>query len=149
MPCITETNYLAIVKVIVLVQFGDASGATLNTKDSRAIRSICLLEDRIGAVTEFQRRGGTNRIGRDHRRSRGGPSPTSPTDAPARPPQQTGKEVLALMAEGRSNSEIERSLELSVPAVNKHIRNVFLKLDLPSDIDGHRRVLAVLTYLRG
>ncbi len=38
-----------------------------------------------------QRRGGTNRIGRDHRRSRSGPSTTSPTDAPARPPQQTGK----------------------------------------------------------
>jgi DNA-binding NarL/FixJ family response regulator len=59
------------------------------------------------------------------------------------------REVLGLMAEGRSNAAIASSLVLSVGAVEKHIANIFQKLRLaPSDTD-HRRVLAVLEYLRG
>jgi DNA-binding NarL/FixJ family response regulator len=58
------------------------------------------------------------------------------------------REVLALMAEGRSNRAISEALYVSEGAVEKHIRNIFTKLGLvPSDAD-HRRVLAVLTYLR-
>ena len=58
------------------------------------------------------------------------------------------REVLSLMAEGRSNVAIARRLVVSERAIEKHISNIFLKLDLPpSDID-HRRVLAVLEYLR-
>jgi DNA-binding NarL/FixJ family response regulator len=57
------------------------------------------------------------------------------------------REVLALMAEGRSNAAIASELVVSGRAVEKHIANVFTKLDLfPSDSD-HRRVLAVLHYL--
>jgi DNA-binding NarL/FixJ family response regulator len=57
------------------------------------------------------------------------------------------RDVLALMAEGHSNSAIARSLVISDGAVEKHIGNVFSKLGLlPSDA-GHRRVLAVLRYL--
>jgi len=57
------------------------------------------------------------------------------------------REVLALMAEGRSNGAIAADLVISPRAVEKHIANVFAKLALlPSD-DGHRRVLAVLRYL--
>jgi DNA-binding NarL/FixJ family response regulator len=57
------------------------------------------------------------------------------------------REVLALMAEGRSNAAIAAELVVSPRAVEKHIANVFTKLDLfPSDSD-HRRVLAVLRYL--
>jgi DNA-binding NarL/FixJ family response regulator len=59
------------------------------------------------------------------------------------------REVLALMAEGRSNSAIARALVVSDGAVEKHVRNIFTKLDLPQDEDQHRRVLAVLTYLGG
>jgi DNA-binding NarL/FixJ family response regulator len=56
-------------------------------------------------------------------------------------------EVLALMAEGRSNAAIAAALVVSPRAVEKHIANVFAKLTLlPSD-DSHRRVLAVLRYL--
>jgi DNA-binding NarL/FixJ family response regulator len=56
-------------------------------------------------------------------------------------------EVLGLMAEGRSNAAIAEELVISARAVEKHIANVFAKLDLfPSDSD-HRRVLAVLRYL--
>ncbi|WP_374223789.1 LuxR C-terminal-related transcriptional regulator [Streptomyces sp. ISL-11] len=58
------------------------------------------------------------------------------------------REVLGLMAEGRTNSAIARQLVVSDGAVEKHVSNIFLKLGLsPSDGD-HRRVLAVLTYLR-
>jgi DNA-binding NarL/FixJ family response regulator len=58
------------------------------------------------------------------------------------------REVLALMAEGRSNTAIAERLVVSEGAVEKHIGNVFGKLDLPPSDETHRRVLAVLTYLR-
>jgi DNA-binding NarL/FixJ family response regulator len=58
------------------------------------------------------------------------------------------REVLALMAEGRSNTAIARHLVVSEGAVEKHVRNIFTKLDLPPDEEQHRRVLAVLTYLQ-
>jgi DNA-binding NarL/FixJ family response regulator len=58
------------------------------------------------------------------------------------------REVLALMAEGRSNTAIARQLVISEGAVEKHVRNIFTKLDLPPDHELNRRVLAVLAYLR-
>ena len=57
-------------------------------------------------------------------------------------------EVLALMAEGRTNAAIARAMVVTPGAVEKHISNIFGKLDLPATDDDHRRVLAVLTYLR-
>jgi DNA-binding NarL/FixJ family response regulator len=57
------------------------------------------------------------------------------------------REVLALMAEGRSNAAVASGLFVSEKAVSKHIANVFMKLDLPPSGDDNRRVLAVLTYL--
>jgi DNA-binding NarL/FixJ family response regulator len=58
------------------------------------------------------------------------------------------RELLALMAEGHSNTAIASRLMVSASAVEKHIGNVFAKLGLPPDDSQHRRVLAVLTYLR-
>jgi DNA-binding NarL/FixJ family response regulator len=58
------------------------------------------------------------------------------------------RELLALMAEGHSNTAIAERLVLSASAVEKHIGNVFAKLGLPPDDAQHRRVLAVLAYLR-
>ncbi|MET8568871.1 response regulator transcription factor [Streptomyces sp. NPDC004783] len=58
------------------------------------------------------------------------------------------REVLALMAEGRSNGAIARRLVVSDAAVGKHIGNILTKLDLPPADETHRRVLAVLAYLR-
>jgi DNA-binding NarL/FixJ family response regulator len=59
------------------------------------------------------------------------------------------REVLALMAEGRTNSAIAHSLVISEGAVEKHVANIFSKLDLPATPTDHRRVLAVLRYLEG
>ena len=59
------------------------------------------------------------------------------------------REVLALMAEGRSNTAIASRLVVSGRAVEKHVANIFTKLDLPPSDADHRRVLAVLRYLNG
>jgi DNA-binding NarL/FixJ family response regulator len=58
------------------------------------------------------------------------------------------REVLSLMAEGRTNNAIARALVVTPGAVEKHISSIFGKLDLPATDDDHRRVLAVLTFLR-
>jgi DNA-binding NarL/FixJ family response regulator len=57
------------------------------------------------------------------------------------------REVLALMAEGRSNSGIAHRLWITEGAVEKHVRSILAKLDLPVTEDDHRRVLAVVTFL--
>jgi DNA-binding NarL/FixJ family response regulator len=58
------------------------------------------------------------------------------------------REVLGLMAEGRSNAGIAESLVLTVGAVEKHVQSILSKLDLPQSATDHRRVLAVLAYLQ-
>jgi DNA-binding NarL/FixJ family response regulator len=58
------------------------------------------------------------------------------------------RQVLGLMAEGRSNVAITRQLRLSAKTVETHVGNIFTKLDLLPTADDHRRVLAVVTYLR-
>jgi len=58
------------------------------------------------------------------------------------------REVLGLMAEGRSNAGIAQSLVLTIGAVEKHVQSILSKLDLPQSAGDHRRVLAVLAYLQ-
>ncbi|MFE5025788.1 response regulator [Streptomyces sp. NPDC056656] len=72
------------------------------------------------------------------------PRPTSPLD------HLTGRErdVLALMAEGHSNEAIAQRLVIGGKTVETHVRNIFGKLRLEQDLLEHRRVRAVLTYLR-
>jgi DNA-binding NarL/FixJ family response regulator len=58
------------------------------------------------------------------------------------------QEVLALMAEGRSNAGISRKLWVAEGTVEKHVRHILAKLQLPETTDDHRRVLAVIAFLR-
>ncbi|HEV7707607.1 MAG TPA: response regulator transcription factor [Asanoa sp.] len=69
-------------------------------------------------------------------------------DDPLRELTAREREVLGLMAEGMSNTAIARKLVVTEGAVEKHVRNIFTKLDLHQDEEQHRRVLAVLAYLR-
>ncbi|MGI5417285.1 response regulator transcription factor [Actinomadura luteofluorescens] len=106
-----------------------------------------LLKERIGRLTEFFEAirqvadGGTvldPEVVRQLLRHRRDPlSRLSPRE----------REVLGLMAEGRTNIAIGRTLAIGQAAVSKHIGNIVNKLELPPG-EGHRRVLAVLTYLR-
>jgi DNA-binding NarL/FixJ family response regulator len=73
-------------------------------------------------------------------RSRGAPSPLARLT-----PRE--REVLSLLAEGRSNAAVADGLVLSERAVEKHINSIFAKLDLPESRDAHRRVKAVLLFL--
>jgi serine/threonine-protein kinase PknK len=57
------------------------------------------------------------------------------------------REILALMAQGKSNSGIAKSLYITEGSVEKHISNILSKLDIKVGDENHRRVLAVLTYL--
>jgi DNA-binding NarL/FixJ family response regulator len=58
------------------------------------------------------------------------------------------REILGLIAEGRTNKGVGDRLGLSASAVRKHVSSIFTKLDLPAGEDDHRRILAVLAYLR-
>ncbi|WP_221475498.1 response regulator [Sphaerisporangium rubeum] len=108
-----------------------------------------LLKDRIGDVREFV--DAVERVAAGHTvvdpevvrqllsRRRGPLSRLTPRE----------REVLGLVAEGRSNAAIARVLVVTEAAVSKHIAAILTKLDLPPAADDHRRVLAVLAYLRG
>jgi DNA-binding NarL/FixJ family response regulator len=70
-------------------------------------------------------------------------------DQPLRELTAREREVLGLMAEGRSNAAVAARLFITEKAVSKHINNIFSKLRLPPSDDDNRRVLAVLAYLNG
>jgi DNA-binding NarL/FixJ family response regulator len=74
-----------------------------------------------------------------------GPRVSGPLDALS----EREREVLALMAEGRSNKAICDRLFLSPKTVEAHVTHIFMKLDVDASADDHRRVLAVLAFLRG
>ena len=112
-----------------------------------------LLKERVGEVRAFvdavQRvaTGGTaldREVVAELMRSRGDRAGDSALDDLT--PRES--EVLGLMAEGRTNAAIARAMVVTPGAVEKHISSIFGKLDLPSTDDDHRRVLAVLAYLR-
>jgi DNA-binding NarL/FixJ family response regulator len=70
-----------------------------------------------------------------------------PDDNPLQHLSHREREVLALMAAGRSNKAIAERLYITEHTVEKHVKNIFLTLHLPQSPDDHRRVLAVVTYL--
>jgi DNA-binding NarL/FixJ family response regulator len=112
-----------------------------------------LLKERVGdvkafvAAVESVARGGTaldREVVSELVRRRGGDGGDGALSALT--PRE--REVLGLMAEGKTNTAIARSLVVTAGAVEKHISNIFSKLDLPATDEDHRRVLAVLAYLR-
>jgi DNA-binding NarL/FixJ family response regulator len=136
--------------VLVLSQYVEVSYADDLLADGRGGIGY-LLKDRVSEVSDFL--DGLSRVAAGGtvldpevvaqlfaRRRRGDPLRTL-----------TGREreVLGLMAEGRSNTAIAKHLVVTEGAVEKHVRNIFTKLDLPPDEEQHRRVLAVLAYLKG
>jgi DNA-binding NarL/FixJ family response regulator len=137
------------VGVLVLSQYVE-SGYALELLADSAEGVGYLLKDRVGDVTEFAaavRRvadGGTALDSEVVSRLVGSRRGTGPLD------QLTAREreVLQLMAEGRSNQGIAERLVITERAVEKHVTSIFQKLRLPPASADHRRVLAVLTYLR-
>jgi DNA-binding NarL/FixJ family response regulator len=108
-----------------------------------------LLKDRVSDVAEFAA---------SVRRVAAGGSALDPavvsllvgnrTDNPLDELTPREREVLELMAEGRSNQGIATRLVVTEHAVEKHVRNIFQKLEIQTDAEDHRRVLAVLAFLQ-
>jgi DNA-binding NarL/FixJ family response regulator len=108
-----------------------------------------LLKDRVLAVDDF--------LGAADRVAAGGSALDPKVVASLLSPRAAGplgelsereRDVLELMAEGLTNSGIAKRLYLSERTIEAHVRHLLMKLDLPESEDGHRRVLAVLAYLR-
>ncbi|MEV4946037.1 response regulator transcription factor [Streptomyces sp. NPDC053755] len=136
LPVLVLSQYVQRTYAADLLDAGDGTGVGY------------LLKDRVGQVEEFLdavtrvAAGGTvvdpevvRQLLRRHRDPLAALTPRE-------------REVLALVAEGHSNGETARRLVVTEAAVGKHIGNILAKLNLPPAEDTHRRVLAVLTYLR-
>jgi DNA-binding NarL/FixJ family response regulator len=137
------------VGVLVLSQYVEAAYAMELLAES-AEGVGYLLKDRVSDVNEFA--DAVRRVGE-------GGSALDPTivsqlvgrrrrDDPIDRLTPREREVLGLMAEGRSNSGIAEQLVVTERAVEKHVTSIFSKLRLPAAAEDHRRVLAVLAYLR-
>jgi DNA-binding NarL/FixJ family response regulator len=135
--------------VLVLSQYIEP-GYALELLSESAEGVGYLLKDRVSDVAEF-----TAAV----RRVAEGGSALDPTvvsqlvgrrrrDDPLADLTPREREVLSLMAEGRSNQGIAEALVVTERAVEKHVTSIFGKLRLPAAVEDHRRVLAVLTFLR-
>ncbi|GAA2900396.1 DNA-binding response regulator [Actinoplanes cyaneus] len=135
--------------VLVLSQYAATAYAAELLGPSGRAGVGYLLKDRVGEVADFS--DAVSRVAAGEtvidpdvvRQLLNRPRTTNPLDRLT----AREREVLGQMAEGHNNPSIARTLGISDAAVAKHIGNIFTKLDLP-ETDGHRRVLAVLTYLR-
>jgi len=136
--------------VLVLSQYVEVSYADDLLADRMGAVGY-LLKDRVSQVGEFL--DGLRRVA-------GGGTVLDPEvvsqllvrrrrDDPLRNLTPREREVLGLMAEGMSNTAIARKMVVTEGAVEKHVRNIFTKLNLHQDEEQHRRVLAVLAYLQG
>ncbi|MEA2228130.1 MAG: hypothetical protein QOF04_1760 [Solirubrobacteraceae bacterium] len=136
--------------VLVLSQYVERTYAAELLSDGRGGVGY-LLKDRVADVREFVdavRRvaeGGTAMDPEAVAQLLGGRGDDSPLDELT--PRE--RDVLGLMAEGRTNHAIAERLVVTEGAVEKHISNIFAKLGLPPSDADHRRVLAVLAFLRG
>ncbi|WP_406500122.1 response regulator transcription factor [Streptomyces sp. NBC_00846] len=134
--------------VLVLSQYVERSYAIRLLDSCNGAAVGYLLKERVGAVADFM--SALDRVAAGgtvvdpeviHQLVKLRPDPLERLSA-------REKEVLSLMAEGRSNANLAAHLFVSEAAINKHIGSIFNKFDLPVYMDGHRRVLAVLAFLR-
>jgi DNA-binding NarL/FixJ family response regulator len=132
--------------VLVLSQYVEQAYASELLADGQGGVGY-LLKERVGEIREF--------LDAVQRVADGGtaldPEVVRQLVARSRPLEQLSpreREVLGLMAEGRTNTAIAARLVVTPRAVEKHIHSIFAKLQLPPSDENHRRVLAVLTYLR-
>ncbi|HET6857703.1 MAG TPA: response regulator transcription factor [Streptomyces sp.] len=134
--------------VLVLSQYVERSYALRLLDSCNGAAVGYLLKERVGAVADFM--ASLDRVAAGgtvvdpeviHQLLNLRPDPLERLSA-------REKEVLSLMAEGRTNANLAAHLFISEAAINKHIGSIFNKLDLPVYTDGHRRVLAVLAFLR-
>lgn len=137
------------VGVLILSQYLDA-GYALDLVGDRAEGAGYLLKQRVGDLSLFTdavrrvARGGSALDPEVVQRMVGRPR----TDGPLAQLTPREREVLALIAEGRSNMGIAEQLVVTVGAVERNVTNIFDKLGLRSVPEDHRRVLAVLVYLK-
>jgi DNA-binding NarL/FixJ family response regulator len=129
--------------VLVLSQYVEEAYA-LELLSESTERTGYLLKDRVADVETF-----TDAV----RRVAGGGSALDPEVVALllgrrRREDPREREVLGLMAEGRSNAAIAEALVVTERAVEKHVTSIFSKLDLTPTVEDHRRVLAVLAYLK-
>jgi DNA-binding NarL/FixJ family response regulator/class 3 adenylate cyclase len=134
--------------VLVLSQYVEAGYATNLLASAEGVGY--LLKDRVSDIAEFA--ASVRRVGE------GGSAldPAVVGELVGKRPRQDPlealtpreREVLELIAEGRSNQAIAERLFVTLRAVEKHVTNIFEKLGLPASSDDHRRVLAVLAYLQ-
>ena len=135
--------------VLIVSQYVEQAYATELLADGRGGLGY-LLKDRIMDVDDF--------VAAVHRVGSGGTALDPEVVAQLLSRRRAGSplealsprelEVLGLMAEGRSNAAVASRLVLTVGAVEKHVANILAKLRLPPSSEDHRRVLAVLAYLR-
>jgi len=147
---IEARNQVPGLPVLVLSQYVEQLYARELLSDRRGGVGY-LLKDRISDVTQF--------VDAVHRVAAGGTAmdpdviaqllASRARDQPLAALTPREREVLGLMAEGRSNAAIAGRMFITEKAVSKHTNNIFSKLGLPPSEDDNRRVLAVLTYLNG
>jgi DNA-binding NarL/FixJ family response regulator len=136
--------------VLVLSQYVERTFAAELLSDGRGGVGY-LLKDRVADVREFVdavrrvAQGGTAMDPEAVAQLLGGRA----DDGPLNELTPREREVLELMAEGRTNNAIAARMVVTEGAVEKHVSNIFGKLGLPPSDADHRRVLAVLTFLRG
>jgi len=136
--------------ILVVSQYAESTYATELLADGRGGVGY-LLKDRVMEVADF--------VDAVRRVAKGGtaldPEVVSQlfsrrrADGPLEGLTPREREVLGLMAEGRSNAAIAEQLVLTTGAIEKHVANIFMKLRLPPSETDNRRVLAVLAYLQG